>query len=203
MNKPFLYYTDFIVKNTSQNCEGNEIINNIQCIRSYLIASEINMTVNAMAAIISASAIVAGLNPNKISTAWHYIMAQDGPVFIESYGLWQVDTWGATPNVDTQIDNLIYTLSTGIGYTAQDDGNTTLLQFLSSYNTTNLSLIFIKNYTLSGSLHNQSYWQDAAWLNSCMRNYAQILDFINNNPPKYNPKALAILLKKRKRRWYK
>lgn len=203
MNKPFLYYTDFVIKNTNENCTGDEIINNIQCIRSWLIASGITMTENAMAAIISASAIVAGLNPNKTGSVWHYYVTGEGAVYVDSYGLWQIYSNNTPyPDVETQLNSLIDTLTTGAGYTAQDDNHTSLTSFLQSYNTSNLSLIFVKNYTMSGWHHNQSFWNDSAWLNSCINNYRQILNFIQNNTPKYSPVAMAVLLKKKKRKWY-
>lgn len=202
MPKPFLYYVDFI-DNPQDNTER---LQNAESIRGMLLGNGPEMTIYALTAIINAAYITSQVDPAKITDKWSYWIIGETSFYEETFGLWQKDIYDPEHQMTvddgvSQCDRLIRTLQSGVGYVPRDDNITTLSAFLNSDYNNNLGLIFVKNYTCRDDI--PPYFTDVEWLTSCRANYDSLLQYLQNNPPKLSPVALAVFARKKRKRWWR
>lgn len=201
MPKPFWYYVDFITSPVTTA----EQYQNIESIRGMLLGNNVQMTIYAMAGIITAAYIVSNLETNHVGHIWNYI-ADRTPPYRDSYGLWQ--QFGYDPDDPpttfadgiTQCDVIIDLCNTGNGYVPRDDNRTSLSSFLSSTDNDYLGLIFVKNAVVRYDIP-PGVFDNPDYITAGREAYTQILTYLLTNDPKINPASIAILKKKRKRWW--
>ena len=196
MPKPFLYFVDFI----NSPATSDEQDQNRDSIRGMLAGNNVAMSIYAQAAIIAAAMVTSALDPAAITLNWQCEFDGTDWRYYQSQGLWQ--KYDQQADGETQCEWLIVTLTTGQGWHIKDDGSTTLAAFLASDDNAELCRIFITNYTC-GALDTPLSLQTAAMQMYCRNQYRIALTYLQTEPIKLSSVALAILARKKRKRWWK
>lgn len=191
MPKPFWYYVDFVDSPTTQE----ERKNNLDSIRGYILGNDIEITPYALAAIIATAGVLSAYDPSYMSTSWHYDRWDEGVTY-PAYGFWLYDSSNIT--AENQVENLIITLKTGVGY-IPTVAPFTAQEFCNSGDNNNLVFVLIQNYSL-GDWPKPEF--SDSFLQECIRQYENIKTYILTTAPRLSPVAISIL-KKHKKRWWK
>lgn len=205
--QPFtLLWTTFTNAPAGQSVPTSDVELNVEAIYNIFSESGLTITKYAVVGIIAASYVFAGLNPARVIQDG--LVTSDSPVTTATaYGL-----WGDINNTNlddgyTQTQKVITDISHTRHYSKYSDffavppiDTPSLSDYLSSGNDRDLGWYWILNYILYNYVRTPGYFT-YAFITECRDAYTDFLYYINNTPRQYNPVAIAIL-KKRKRKWY-
>lgn len=204
---PFtLLWTTFVSAQTGDVITGADVYSNVEAIYNIISSSSLTITKYAIIGIIAGAYVFAGLNPNRVKNN-ELIVSTEPPSALTSYGLFaeinNLELNHGYEQTQIVIDNLDQHqhYNNYVDPFATPPINTpTLSVFMASGDDNMLGWYWIVNYMYHIYIKPSSVF-DNTYITACTTAYTNFLNYINNNPRRYNPVAFAILRKKERKWW--
>ena len=205
---PFtILWTTFSNALPGEGVNATQLYDNTEAIFNIISSSNLTITKYAIVGIATAAYVFSGMNPARVITDGITISV-DPVETATAYGLWGSIYDTDYPYGYEQTETVINNIQRGNHYSQYLDpvsippiDTPSLSDFLQSGNDSKLGWYWILNYILYRYVRTDRFLS-SSFITTCERRYTQLLDYIDNNPRKFNPVALAILAKK-KRRWWR
>lgn len=198
-----LFQNDFYA-DANNDIVGNERLYNIESIRNIIIEEELTTNLYAITAIASSCILASGINPKAVRNDLLAKYRPDGTVInYDAYGLMMNRGLTGWDNGYDEMIRIINDLKNGENYSPIDDNHTTIAQILTSGYSPSYGAVFFKNYTFFDGYIIPAFFSDITWYNNALDMYDYVYNYLSTNARKINPKSLAVILKRKKRKWYK